>query len=172
MPDGSISYALSGRTCRLAIRGVARFHLGARLDAFVRGLFAEHAVETVEFDLTDAEHLDSTMLGLIARAARYSASRSGRRPLVYSTREDITFLLDTTGFDACADIAPRCPPDCGPMQELPPVVESPRERVARVLKAHRTLMDISDRNVEVFADTVEALKRDLASHPPPSQEPP
>lgn len=172
MADGSITYALCGRTCRLAVHGVARFGLGARFEAFVRSLFADHAVEAVEFDLTDAAHLDSTMLGLIARAARYSAGRSGCRPRVYSTREDITFLLETTGFEVCADIVPRRPPECGPMEELPPVAETSRERVVRVLDAHRALMRMNRRNERAFADTVEALERDLARHAPPHQESP
>lgn len=164
MADAVIAYGMCGRTCRLSIRGVARFGLGARFEAFVRSLFTDDAVDTVEFDLTTADHLDSTMLGLIARAARYSAARSGRRPLIYSTSEDVTFLLETTGFDACAEIVPRRPPDHGPMQELPQVPETPRDRVARVLDAHRTLMRLSQRNEAEFHDTVEALEREMSRH--------
>lgn len=164
MSDAVITHGLRGGTCRLAIRGSARFGLGGRFEAFVHGLFADAAVDAVEFDLTGVEHLDSTMLGLIARAARCSAARSGRRPLIYSTREDITFLLETTGFDACADIVPRPPPDSGPMEELPPVPETPRDRAARVLEAHRALVRLDRRNESEFRDAVEALEREMARH--------
>ncbi len=165
MADAVITHGMYGRTCRLAVRGTARFGLGARLEAFIRGLFADQGADAVEFDLTGTEYLDSTMLGLIARAARYSATRSGRRPLIYSTRDDVTFLLETTGFDACAELVPREPPDCGPMEELPPIPDTPRERVVRVLDAHRTLMRLNRRNETEFHDTVEVLERELTRHP-------
>jgi anti-anti-sigma regulatory factor len=174
MAEAGISQGTLGRICRVAIRGTARFGLGARFEAFIRDLFTGHAIDAIEFDLTEAEHLDSTMLGLIARAARYSAARSGQRPRIYSTREDITFLLQTNGFDICADTRSEAPPAFGPMAELPPVPETPRDRVARVLDAHRTLMRLNPRNASVFRDAVDALEHDLARHspPPPTQEAP
>jgi anti-anti-sigma regulatory factor len=162
--EGRILYAIRDRVCLLAMSGTIRFTLSARLDAFLRRLFAEGLADETVADLNAAEHLDSTMLGLLARAARYSQKRSGRRPRIYCDRDDMVFLLETTGFEACADVLPGRPVDCGPLQELPPTPDTPMDRVTRVLEAHRTLMSLNAENEGKFRDAVSLLERERERH--------
>ena len=114
---------------------------------------------SVWVDLCDAEGIDSTTLGLLAKLALEVRARYGFMPAIYSSNPGITRLIKSMGFqrlfdvheDACAN--PECI-DCIPL------VEGSEAAVRdKVIEAHRVLMGLSEENRARFKDLMVVLER-------------
>jgi anti-anti-sigma regulatory factor len=66
---------------------------------FAEGVLDGGEVKGWMFDLTEAELLDSTNLGLLARIAERVHRSGGARCVIVSTREDINCVLQSMAFD-------------------------------------------------------------------------
>ena len=69
MADGRVTYAQQQGWHVLHYMGKVDYTLAPAIDRFVDGLFGDGSVRPFVFDLSEARMLDSTNLGLIARAA-------------------------------------------------------------------------------------------------------
>jgi anti-anti-sigma factor len=130
------------------------------LKRFTDGLLARQPCSGVVFDLTEAESLDSTNLGLLARVADRSRQQGGARSVVVSSRDDINLVLWSMGFDQLVDIVPpglaasRGPVDADIRSEAPAAAELRQT----MLEAHRTLVDLSEAGRVQFQDVVACLE--------------
>ncbi len=145
----------------LRFLGDVRYPLSPALEPFLDRLFADDEPVGFVVDLTEAESIDSTYLGVIARIANRMRKRDPRyRVTLVSTRPDLNVVLFAMGFDRVFDIV-----ECGkplPAEERAvPLGEASRETMGRtVLDAHRALMALSGRNRELFRDVVSLLERE------------
>jgi anti-anti-sigma factor len=112
------------------------------------------------FDLSEAENLDSTNLGLLARVADRARSRCGCRSVIVSTREDINTVLSSMGFDQMFTIVKDTTREAegpeGEELETTPTAEAELRNV--MIEAHRMLMGMSEAGRVQFQDVVKCLE--------------
>ncbi len=158
MSAGRILVANGDGTYLLKFVGDVRLSLGAAFDEFLDRLFDSDSLRSVLVDLSAAEGIDSTSLGVLARLSIQSKECLGVVPTLVSTRSDITRLLTTMGFDDVFHIVTEPLRDERQLGELPKTELSSAELRQRVLAAHRTLMAMNDDNHERFQDLVATLE--------------
>ncbi len=158
MTPGRILVANGDGTYLLKFVGDVRLGLGAAFDEFLDRLFKDQNLASVLVDLSAAENIDSTSLGVLARLSVHAKTRLGCRPTLVSTRPDITRLLLTMGFDEAFHIVEEPLTDARQLGELPPTNLPAHEMRVRVLAAHRNLMAMNDRNRAAFEDLVVTLE--------------
>ena len=122
-------------------------------------MFAEPGFVSVWVDVTEADGLDSTTLGMLAQLAIQTKERFDFKPAIFSTNPSIDRLLDTMGFDQLFERRnERCKTDAA-IEEIPAVACEEGEVKKQVLEAHRALMSMSDDNADAFKDLVNTLER-------------
>lgn len=159
MKEGSIFSACVDGRYILKFVGDVRLTLCATLDCHIENALAQSGAEDILVDLTEAEGIDSTSLGLIAKLSVKAYALSLPRPTVVSTNENITRILMSMGFDHIFIILSELPTCSSDLQQLPFVQESEESTRERIIAAHRILIDLNDTNREAFKDLVFALEK-------------
>lgn len=142
--------------------GDVRLTLCISFDQFIDSMFNAPDFHAVLFDLSEAEAIDSTTLGLMAKISLLGYDRVGSRPLVYSTNDSINRVLDTMGF---ADIFTICSELEAPVEPCEPLPETTGEESegvikSKVIEAHKVLMDLNEENKKTFTNLVGMLEGD------------
>ena len=158
MSQGQILVANGDGTWLLKFVGDVRLRLGAAFDEFLDRLFQTHQLRSILVDLSAAEGIDSTTLGVLARLSMRAKKRLGCVPTLVSTRPDITRVLATMGFDDVFHIVEEPLRDERQLGELPKCELSAAQTRRRVIAAHRALMAMNDDNRCRFQDLVAMLE--------------
>jgi anti-anti-sigma factor len=117
------------------------------------------------FDLSDAEALDSTNLGLLARIRERAERCQCGGSMIVCKNEDINCVLRSMGFEQIFEIVSDARVASAPLAlgiEAP--CESTDELRDTMLEAHRALMRLSENGRTQFADVVACLERDSKPH--------
>ena len=138
--------------------GDVRLTLSVSFDHFIDDMFGRDNFDSIVFDLTAAEAVDSTTLGLMAKISMLATGRGLRQPLIISTSPGINRILESMGFSEIFDIVENF--------QLPEQLEAAPlaarddcdQTKARVLDAHRILMGMNQKNAETFQDLVKTLE--------------
>lgn len=141
--------------------GDVRHTLCMALDRYLEQLLQRPDLRGFVVDLTAAEGVDSTNLGLLARLARAMQKAGLPRVTLISTQPDINELLIAVGFDDVFDIVQTVTLPLEEMSEIPGAPEDAPGRL--LLEAHRELMNLNDANRARFRDVVQAFERELES---------
>ena len=142
----------------LKLRGDVRLTLGNTIEAYIARMFSTTRFHGVLIDLVEAEGLDSTTLGLLARIAIRCRERTGAYPTVLAPDPGIRRVLQGVGFDRVFDIRDQLPSVAEALEELPVVAASEAATRCTIIEAHRTLMDLDERNRAAFVDLVKMLE--------------
>lgn len=170
---------MSGRMLAAAYDGVyelkfvgdVRLTLGATVNGYLERMFRDPGFKAVLVDLSEADSIDSTSLGVLAKLSIRAAERFSFMPTLVSTRPDITRILITMGFDEAFNIIDT------PLERTAQLIELPRlpsageeELCGQVIDAHRTLMSMNARNRGIFKDLVATLETEsrMTDAPPPA----
>ncbi|WP_426417417.1 STAS domain-containing protein [Aestuariirhabdus sp. LZHN29] len=158
MDAGKIQAAGEGGDYRLKFTGDVRLTLCNSLDQFLEEMFDDDHFRSVVIDLTQTEGIDSTSLGLLAKLSVQAKKRFDYVPTIVSSNPDITRILLSMGFDRVFDIVEEANIKSTPLKEI--VCEACSEHVVKghVLSAHRTLMDLNEKNKETFSELVKSLE--------------
>jgi anti-anti-sigma factor len=159
MSDCRICAASNAGAHVLKLEGDVRLTMCTALDQYFQSMFAEPGFMSVWVDVTEADGLDSTTLGMLAQLAIQTKERFDFRPAIFSTNPSIDRLLDTMGFDQLFERRSECCNTDAAIQEIPAVSCEEGEVKKQVLEAHRTLMSMSDENADAFKDLVSTLER-------------
>ena len=163
MDDGCILQARQGSTCVFAFIGEIRYPLGPALSGHLDQVFRESDLNDVLIDLSATSNIDSTCLGLLAKVANFMRERFDRKPVLFSTRADISELLDCLGFDQVFAIRHDHRPPLENAREIPSHTSfAERELAWTVLDAHHALSELNEANRLRFKDVIEAIQADLA----------
>lgn len=156
--SGRVTHAASEGVHVLRYFGRVDYVLAAAIKRFADDLVSHGDVRGWIFDLTQAELLDSTNLGLLARLG------GAGRNVIVSTSDDINSVLRSMSFDEMFDIVTEPPTDEEPAPEQAiNGAASPREVGQTMLDAHRALLGMNERTRLQFEDVVAALESDLGS---------
>ena len=159
MSDCRICTASNEGAHVLKLEGDVRLTMCTALDQYFQSMFAEPGFMSVWVDVTEADGLDSTTLGMLAQLAIQTKQRFNFRPAIFSTNPSIDRLLDTMGFDQLFERRNECCNADSTTMEIPAVPCEAGEVKRQVLKAHRTLMSMSNENADAFRDLVSALEQ-------------
>lgn len=138
--------------------GDVRLTLCISFDQFIETMFNQSNFADVFFDLSEAEAIDSTTLGLMAKIALQGRDRYGITPLVYSSNPSINRLLQTMGFEEIFTIVNGLKPPVTPDQSLESQSLEESRVKNKVIEAHKILMSLNQDNREAFRNLVKMLE--------------
>jgi len=161
MINGKVLHASHDGIHVLRFVGDIRYTLSPSIDRFVKQLFSGPPPAGFVIDLTETDSIDSTNLGLLARIANLMKNQNGSRVTILSDRTDINAVLISMAFDEVFDIVAHTSLKTGAEKELARQ-STDKETLSRtVLETHRALMELSERNEEMFRDVVTALEKNI-----------
>ena len=159
MTAGRVLAATQNGAYVLRLTGDVRMTLCASIDEYIAGMLDDPDFASVWIDLCDAEGLDSTTLGQLARLAQRVNARYAFRPAIYSCDDSINRLLYSKGFQRLFDLhEDACNGGSIAVEDIPLVPGSEDAVKDRVIDAHRALMGVSDENAERFRDLMAVLE--------------
>lgn len=160
MTEGHVTHAHQQGIHVLRYFGTVDFMLAPGIQRFVEQLIEDGSVSGLVFDLSQANSLDSTNLGLMARVNERLLNVGAANSVIISSEGDIDVVLRSMGFDQTFDVhTPGS--DAEPESEEPITTESPSAAELRetMLAAHQALVRLSDAGRLEFAPVVECLER-------------
>ena len=159
MQEGRILAASHDGAYVIRLEGDVRLTLCTTIDEYFQQMFEDPDFASVWVDLCEAEGIDSTTLGLLAKLALKVEEKFGFQPAIFSCDPGINRLLKSMGFQRLFELHEEA--CCGPddVQDIPIVEGSEAAVRDKVIEAHRVLMDLSDENRARFKDLMTALER-------------
>jgi anti-anti-sigma factor len=166
MPNGHVTHAEKEGFHVLRYFGRVDYMLATSINRFADRIIQKGRVGGLIFDLTEAENLDSTNLGLLARIAERVRTAGGGRSVIVSTSDNINCVLRSMSFDQIFEIVTD-PTDFSAVDEdeIDAVPQSQEELLNTMLDAHRTLVSLSDADRLQFQDVVACLESELKEKP-------
>ena len=155
-----IYYGVEGQTTVLKITGSLRFNQCGPLEFFLKKYLPKQTMTVLLVDLSEADLLDSTALGLLAQIALQFKKISHHTPQLYCKECDLKQVLLSMGLDQLFEFTPHAQVAHN-LLELSVPVEPQDIQTARSLSAHKTLMGLSDENKQEFKTVVELLEETL-----------
>jgi anti-anti-sigma factor len=159
--EGRILAAHHHGAYALKLVGDVRVNLCSSIDDYLDHMFEDPEFQSVLVDLCEAEGVDSTTLGLLAKLALRARKQYGLTPVIYSCRNGINRLLQSMAFGKIFDIRQESFVNGEVIKEIPAVSGDPEEVRDKVIEAHRVLMDMSEENRERFRDLVTTLEKGI-----------
>lgn len=159
MSDGRILAASQDGAYVIRLEGDVRLTLCTTIDDYIQHMFADPDFASVWVDLCDAQGIDSTTLGLLAKLALKVKEKYGFVPLIYSCDQGINRLLRSMDFHRLFVMHEESCNNPVDIAEIPAVAGSEEAVKQKVIEAHRVLMDISEENRDRFKDLITALER-------------
>ena len=162
MTPGRIQFAESQGTYLLKLLGEVRLTLCPTLETFLDKIFKEPSFKSVIIDLSETQTIDSTSLGLLAKLSIKTKKKNGQVPVLLSPQHDINKILLSMGFERVFIMVKELEqPIAFNMQELPsdPPNNNEQKTQARVLDAHKVLMNLNESNRKAFSELVKQLEK-------------
>jgi len=159
-PEGYYQVGLSRTAVYVRVIGLATMYTAACVRDFVERMLEEGYAKAV-FDLEDCCGMDSTFLGVLAGVATYDGADDMPSVIVVNAAPPNRHLLESVGLTELIEV-------CDGRIDRPDIrLESLRERTREeerldlVRSAHEKLVQIDDRNEEVFGAFLNALKAQM-----------
>lgn len=138
--------------------GDVRLTLCISFDKFIDAMFSSSNFSSVLFDLSEAEAIDSTTLGLMAKISILGQERQGITPVILATSPGIQRILRTMGFGDIFTIVDKLDAPALADKPLNCVACDEDEVKAKVLEAHKILIGLNQSNAETFRNLVNMLE--------------
>jgi anti-anti-sigma factor len=162
MPNGHVTHGQKEGFHVLRYFGRVDYMLATSINRFADRMIEKGDVGGLIFDLTEAETLDSTNLGLLARIAERVQKAGGGRSVIVSTSDNINCVLRSMSFDQIFEIVTE-PADfsAASADHIETEPQSQEELLNTMLDAHRTLVALSESDRLQFQDVVACLESEL-----------
>ncbi|MEZ8132834.1 MAG: anti-anti-sigma factor [Polaribacter sp.] len=144
----------------LKFTGDVRVTLCGTLNRYIESIFGSKNVKRVVVDMLDAEGLDSTTLGLLAKLGLHCRQQYGLNIEVFCQNSSILRTLESMSFDEIFDIFDQLP-DLDASADLHEIGTQnlPLDEIReQVLEAHKILVRLSEDNQQEFQDLIKALE--------------
>jgi anti-anti-sigma factor len=161
MNKSRILYSKKDGMYFLKLVGDIRHTVSHRLDRFIKIVFYDQDFLDLMVDMTETEYIDSTNLGLLAKISNLMRERFERKPTILSTNKNITVLLENIGFDKAFIIVTDTNWTPQKLSEISDAADNEKDAAMRILDAHRTLMELNEKNKDMFKSVVELLEKDV-----------
>jgi len=157
--DGKILAASHHGAYVIRLIGDVRLTLCTTIDEYFQKMFEDPEFASVWVDLCEAEGIDSTSLGLLAKLALKVKERFGFAPAIYSCDPGINRLLKSMGFQRLFELREEVCSNPENISEIPSVEGSEQDIKEKVVEAHRVLMGLNEENRVRFKDLMNALEQ-------------
>lgn len=163
MTPGTIKIAEKEGVYVVKMEGDVRLTLCLAFDEYIEGILEKPDFASVIFDLTHAQAIDSTTLGLMAKFSIKSSQHNKDLPLVVSSNPSITRILVSMGFEdifRLVDQSEITLINREPSSASIVVTEKnghETEVQRKVIEAHQYLMDMNEENQKAFKELMESL---------------
>ncbi len=162
MGNGKYLFAREGEKIFFKLTGNLKYTTSGKFDAFLDKLIEkDRDFSEALVDLSEADFIDSTNLGFLARIAEYMSENHCKKVTLYSPGSEINTLLESVGFDEIFVIVKDKADVSDDISEIPPSEIKERERTRMMLDSHKALMRISEKNVPVFQNVVDLLQKSI-----------
>ncbi|WP_075185714.1 STAS domain-containing protein [Teredinibacter haidensis] len=163
MSSGEIKVAEHNGVYVIKMEGDVRLTLCLSFDEFIEEMFDSPNFCSVVFDLSEAQAIDSTTLGLMAKISIKGRAQEYKDPTVVSSNPSITRLLASMGFEDIFHIVEHAADITGERftvrgVKLGEKIDDENKVQDRVLEAHRLLMDLNETNHDTFRELVTTLE--------------
>jgi len=166
MEDGKIYYTMVDTVCIIKMVGRIAYKISPNFDLFLEKVKDNPEVDNFVVDLTEATHIDSTNLGLLAKLNRFSRIKSNNPPTLISTNHGINRLLLNIGLSSVFAVVDNVNDIHSTFDSLPHMKDA-GDRVAEImLKTQQELAEMSRTNRELFKDVVRYLEGDIPNNKP------
>ena len=143
----------------LKLVGDVRLTLSGSLNRYMETLFGNKKVNAVVIDMLDAEGVDSTTLGLIAKLGLHCREYYQMNVKLFCQNQSIIRTLECMGIDEIIDIFQQAPDafeiELRSLGMVPTEVSDVRRQV---LESHKLLLKLNPENSEEFTDLIAALE--------------
>lgn len=161
MSQGKILISDKADNYLLKLVGDVRLTLSGTLNRYMEILFGKNQVKSVVVDMLDADGVDSTTLGLIAKLGLHCREYYKMNVKLFCQNPSIIRTLECMGFDEIIDIYQQSPDEFDAelrsLEEVPAAVDEVRRQV---LEAHKLLLKLNPDNSAEFTDLINALEAD------------
>jgi len=158
MRPGQIFVADHSGVYVIKMTGDVRLTLCISFDQFIDAMLATANFTSVLFDLSEAEAVDSTTLGLMAKISLLAQEKRNVKPIILATNASIQRILETMGFADIFTIVDKLNIDLSTDKTLT-VIECDENTVKeKVIEAHKILMGLNEKNHETFKNLVNMLE--------------
>jgi len=144
----------------LKLIGDVRVTLCGSLNRHMETIFGSQDVKKVIVDMLEAEGLDSTTLGLMAKLGMHCRKEYGINVQVFCQNPSILRTLDCMGFEEIFDIIQEVPTIDAELHSIESVSSEVDEIRRQVVEAHKLLMQLNPENSKEFTDLIRALESD------------
>lgn len=158
MENGKILVADEQGTFVLKMVGDVRLTLCTSLDEYLEEMFNKPGFHDIIIDLSEADNVDSTTLGLMAKLAIKAKELYQHIPSIVSPKPSITRVLESMCFDKVFKIKNKRPETDAELTELCDGVQTEQAMRPCILEAHRVLMGLSRENEAKFKELVNSLE--------------
>ncbi len=146
----------------IKLSGELRYTDCVSFNQFLKKICREDDYTDIMVDVTEADFLDSTNLGLIAKLALHVQSKFKHKLVVLSSRPHVTKSMTSMGLGHLCDFLEYVD-DENSRVEVDEVARAEDPDVATVmLEAHRILMGLSEENASLFKSVVTLLEDSVA----------
>ena len=163
MSSGKILVSDKTDSYLLKLTGDVRLTLSGSLNRYIETLFDNRRVKLVVVDMLDAEGVDSTTLGLIAKLGLHCREYYQMNVQLFCQNPSILRTLECMGFDEIIDIFEKSADMGGELRKLEEVSSGVDEIRQQVLEAHKLLLKLNPQGSEEFIDLIRALEADVDS---------
>jgi anti-anti-sigma factor len=158
MRPGQILVADHAGVYVIKMMGDVRLTLCVSFDKFIHGMLSEANLSSVLFDLSEAEAVDSTTLGLMAKISLLAQEKRNIIPVILATNVSIKRILQTMGFVDIFTIVDTLEVNFAPAKNLTPIECDENTVKEKVIEAHKVLMSLNEKNHETFRNLVAMLE--------------
>ena len=168
----TIKYAEIEGCYIIKFEGDIRVTLCASLDDFIVSVFENSKLKSIFLDLSKAQNIDSTALGMIAKIAAKSRQRLLSAPITLSNNSDINRMLECMGLSQVLKLVSNlemCDKELiesfkSQAKDMPLGDHSQAHLCDKVLDAHQALVALSDDNKSAFEELILNLKEERAGY--------
>ena len=158
MSSGKILVSDQEGSYLLKFSGDVRVTLCGSLNRHMETIFGSTDVKRVVIDMLEAEGVDSTTLGLIAKLGMHCQSKYDINVQLFCQNPSILRTLNCMSFDEIIDIFEEVPEINAELQVIETVNTEVDEIRRQVLEAHKVLMKLSPASSKEFTDLIRALE--------------
>lgn len=158
MNPGKIKVAANSGVYVIQLSGDVRLNMCSALEEYLDKMFDDEAFKTVLIDLSQAEGVDSTTLGQLAKISIISQQKYNLIPSIITPRTDITRILLSMGFDKVFYLLSDQTEEYGELNELNCPMENEDQIREKVIAAHEILMSLNEDNKNTFQELVDCLQ--------------
>lgn len=142
------------------LTGELKYTYSIGFDYFIDQLMEKNDFDHAVFDLTEAEYIDSTNLGLMAKLAVYMKKQDKPVPTIISTNDNINQILESVNFGSFFKIIRKPETSFTPEDRIPQFEGDRKTSTKMIIEAHKNLIRLSKENKETFQDIVSLLEEE------------